>query len=170
MRILRDFFEQPTLEVAEKLLGNYLHFNNHKIMITELEAYVGFDDPASHAARGVSARNQVMFGEAGFSYVYLIYGIYHCFNIVTETEGFPAALLIRGGKSIISPDTDLSGPGKLCRELGINREHNNCDLINSRELFLTYNEEIQGKIIRSPRIGIKKGLDKLWRYNLVDIG
>src|SRR2546430_489923 len=102
-RLPRSFFVRPTLQVAEELLGKLLVFNNQRGLITETEAYIGQDDPACHAARGMTPRTQVMFGPPGFSYVYFIYGMYHCFNVVTEPEGFPAAVLIRGIKLLDEP-------------------------------------------------------------------
>ncbi|EKD64189.1 MAG: 3-methyladenine DNA glycosylase, partial [uncultured bacterium] len=94
MRLSRDFFERNTLDVARELLGKFMVFNGKVGRITEVEAYIGQDDPACHAARGMTPRNRVMFGQGGFSYVYFIYGMYHCLNFVTEREGFPAAVLI----------------------------------------------------------------------------
>jgi hypothetical protein len=95
--LTRDFFHRPTVLVAQELLGKTLVFNGQRGRITETEAYLGqADDPACHAARGKTKRNAVMFGQAGLSYVYFIYGMYYCFNIVTEDEHFGAAVLIRG--------------------------------------------------------------------------
>ncbi|MBX4190313.1 DNA-3-methyladenine glycosylase, partial [Candidatus Parcubacteria bacterium] len=112
----RQFFEQKTLKVARELLGKYLvrRIGNKVIAakITETEAYCGPNDKACHASKGRTSRTEVMFGKAGHAYVYLIYGMYHCLNIVTEKENYPAAVLIRGIGSI-------NGPGKLCRELKI---------------------------------------------------
>ena len=161
-RLTREFFLRDTLIVAQELLGKNLTFQDHQIMITETEAYIGMDDPACHAARGKTPRTTVMFGNAGFSYVYLIYGIYFCLNIVTEKEGFPAAVLIRGG---IDQKTNqlINGPGKLCRALGINKSHNAIDVILHDELYVT--EGKHGLAYQAtPRIGIKVGTDKLWRY------
>ena len=99
MKLARDFYEQPTVQVAQQLLGKYLvrvHPDGVTAgMILETEAYVGLEDKASHASRGQTPRNAVMFGPAGFAYVYLIYGMHHCLNVVTEHEEYPAAVLIR---------------------------------------------------------------------------
>lgn len=89
-KLTRIFFERPTLKVARDLIGKVLVFGNKKAVITESEAYFG-DDPASHGANGKTKRNYPMFGPAGHTYVYLIYGMYHCVNITTEKEGFPAS-------------------------------------------------------------------------------
>ncbi len=109
----RNFYERPTLTVAGELLGKVLKFSNFSGIITEVEAYIGMNDPACHAARGYTNRTSVMFGMPGFSYVYFIYGMYYCLNIVTETEGFPAAVLIRGLKLIEPLEANLGGPGIL---------------------------------------------------------
>src|SRR3990167_6662100 len=109
----QSFFARPTVIVARELLGKYLvRKENQKTkahMITEVEAYTGADDMSSHAAMGPTKRNQAMFGAPGHWYVYLIYGMYHCLNIVTETHGTPAAVLIRGLAGV-------SGPGKVRSE------------------------------------------------------
>lgn len=162
MRLDRNYFENPTLEVAQDLIGKVMVFENFKGIITETEAYIGKDDPACHAARGLTPRTQVMFGPAGFSYVYFIYGMYHCLNFVTEKEGFPAAVLIRGLK-IIDTDIHHNGPGKLCRALGITKEHNNLDLV-LHPTFGVYDEGLQLLFQTTARIGISQGQDKLWRF------
>lgn len=162
-KLKRSFFNQSTLKVAEQLLGKMLVFKNIRGIITETEAYYGFDDPASHAFRGKTPRSAIMFGNPGFSYVYLIYGMYHCLNIVTEEKGFPAAVLIRGLKLIDPPELHLDGPGKLCRQLGITKEHNALDLIKNSEIYVAcINQALS--FSRTPRVGIKVGQDKLWRF------
>jgi DNA-3-methyladenine glycosylase len=158
----RSFFERPTLEVAQDLIGAKLHFQSHSGIITETEAYIGQSDPACQAAKGLTPRTKVMFGPAGFSYIYFIYGMYHCLNLVTETEGFPAAVLIRG---VFTDQNNLhlNGPGKLCKTWGITLDYNNTDLCNNNSFYVTIG--IQPKhIIRNPRIGIKVGTDHLWRF------
>lgn len=163
MRLKRSFFLEPTLKVAKNLLGKTLVIDEKKIIINETEAYVGQDDPACHATRGMTARTAVMFGSAGFSYVYLIYGMYHCLNLVTEKEGFPAAVLIRGGYDIQSGE-NYNGPGKLCRHLGITKHiHNNIDIISATNFYVE-DIGISPKYECTPRIGIKVGTDKLWRF------
>lgn len=176
-RLDQKFFQQPTLKVAKKLLGKKLIFNNLCGIINETEAYIGEDDPACHAAKGKTKRTAVMYGMAGYSYVYMIYGMYYCLNIVTENEGFPAAVLIRGltlpADKIIklnsNKDLILNGPGKLCSYLEINTSHNNINL-NTSKFFYIQDHNINKQIdyIATPRIGIKVGLDKLWRFKIIN--
>lgn len=160
MRLAYNFYNRPVVEVAQDLLGKKLVWGMFEGIITETEAYAGTDDAASHAARGETPRSKIMFGPPGHVYVYLIYGVYYCLNIVTDKPGRPSAVLIRGIKL---PDIHLNGPGKICRYLGINKSHNNLNLVDNAKIYLT-----QGKIARNyiatPRIGIKKAKDSLWRF------
>lgn len=160
----RSFFQNNTVEVAKNLLGKILVFNDYQGIITETEAYRGEDDPASHAFK-FTPRSRIMFGKAGISYVYLIYGMYHCLNIVTETEGVPGAVLIRGIKQLKPHEDLLDGPGKICRRLEINLNQNNIDLIDIPNFYVADAETISD-FVAGPRIGIKKGLDKQWRFLL----
>lgn len=164
-RLSRDFFEQDTVCVAQKLLGKILVFKNFKGIITETEAYRGEDDPASHAHRGPTPRTHVMFEKPGVSYVYLIYGMYHCLNIVTEPEGSPGAVLIRGIHLFNPYSHLLDGPGKLCRHLNLTKEHNRIDMISSDAFYVAdASSPITFQV--TPRIGIQKGREKLWRFVL----
>lgn len=162
-RLPRSFFERPTLEVAQDLLGKIMVFETMEGLITETEAYIGQEDPACHAARGKTPRNEVMFGPAGFSYVYFIYGMYHCLNFVTEDEVFPAAVLIRGLMLIDPTPLHLNGPGKLCRHLGITRAQNEIDLIEN-PLFYLKDSPFSPAYETTSRIGIRHGKDKPWRF------
>jgi len=159
-RLDRSFFLRPTVQVAQDLIGKRLVFQNHSGIITETEAYHQDNDPACHAYRGKTPRNAPMFGFAGYSYVYFIYGMYHCLNIVTEAEGIGAAVLIRG---LATEATLLDGPGKICRHLMITREHNAIDLIAS-DHFYVCDEKLKPDFVATPRIGIRYGTDKLWRF------
>ncbi len=162
-RLKQDFFVRPTLTVAQELLGKILIFGDFTEVITETEAYLGQDDPACHAARGKTPRNAIMFGPGGISYVYFIYGMYHCLNFVTEEEGVPAAVLIRG-LTLLSPSPlSLDGPGKLCRHLGITRAHNALD-VTTHSSFFVENSSFSPNYEATPRIGITKGQEKLWRF------
>ncbi|MBX9785765.1 MAG: DNA-3-methyladenine glycosylase [Alphaproteobacteria bacterium] len=162
-RLSPDFFNRSTLDVAKELLGKILIFGEHAGVITETEAYIGQDDPACHAARGKTGRNAVMFGPSGVSYVYFIYGMYYCLNVVTEEEGRPAAVLIRGLMLLGPPPLFLNGPGKLCRYLGITREHNGIDL-NLNDSFYLKDSTLSPQYEATSRIGISKGQEKLWRF------
>lgn len=163
----RDFYTQPTLEVARQLLGQKLVFQGIEGIITETEAYIGQDDPACHAARGKTPRNAAMFMQGGVSYVYLIYGMYHCLNIVTEQEDFPAAVLIRGITLLDKDNTVLDGPGKLTRHLCITREHNQIDMVEN-PVFYVEATGYSPAYLATPRIGIREGTDKLWRFVVKD--
>ena len=162
-RLPLSFFNRPTITVAQELLGKEIVFKGQTAVITETEAYIGENDPACHAARGKTKRTAVMYGRAGFSYVYLIYGMYYCLNFVTQEEGFPAAVLIRAVRIKGIPDKKLDGPGKLCRFLGITKEYNGVDLLRSDEFFVS-DTGLSLPFIATPRIGISSGQDKEWRF------
>lgn len=161
-RLTRDFFERKPEVVAKELIGKTFVFHGITSLICETEAYGGFDDAASHAFRGLTPRNAPMFGPAGHLYVYFIYGMHHCVNIVTERKGLPSAVLIRG-LQVLNPSHLLDGPGKICRYLGIDRKMNHVDCINNPLIYL---EEIPSSlpIHQSERRGISKNKDKLWRF------
>jgi len=156
----RTFYERDTLIVARELLGQILVHGDKRVRIVETEAYVGSEDLASHAARGRrTARNELMYGEAGHAYVYLIYGMYHCLNLVTEEVGVPAAVLIRAG------DPQARGPGVLCREIGITRAHNGLDLTCSA-LRVEAGQRSE-TIVETTRIGVDyagEWTSKPWRF------
>ena len=179
-KLKKNFFEQPTIIVAQKLLGKILVFNNYQGIITETEAYIGEDDPACHASKGKTKRTEIMYGDAGYSYIYMIYGMYYCLNIVTEKKDFPAAVLIRGvyNLNINNIETkkacsfqEINGPGKLCKQFGINLQHNKINLINSDFFYIakSINKNLSFTHVTTPRIGIKLGLDKLWRFKINQI-
>lgn len=146
--------------------------------IVEIEAYIG-DDPASHAAHGMTDRNKIMFEDGGLSYVYFTYGMHFCFNIVTERKGFPAAFLVRALEPLVGIDvmkklrkTDsiknlTNGPAKLCQAMQIDRKLNGVRL-NSIDFFLADDGFVVNKndIDRSTRIGIKVGTAREWRFFL----
>lgn len=170
----RDFYERNTLEVARDLLGCFLvrEVGDHivRAKIIETEAYIGEDDLACHASKGRTKRTETMYGGAGHAYVYLVYGMYHCLNIVTEKKDFPAAVLIRAVEieNVLIKQTD--GPGKLCRFLGIDRMLNGADMTSGRELWIEREERIPDESVRvCKRIGIdyaKHCKDYLWRFVL----
>jgi len=160
MILTHNFYNRPVVEVAKDLLGKRLAFGSVQGIITETEAYGGSDDEASHAYRGITKRSAIMFGSPGYTYVYMIYGMYYCLNIVAEEEENPGAVLIR---ALMLPQIDLNGPGKVCRYLGITKNHNGIDLIHSDCLFVTHGIPVLGYTATS-RIGINKALDKQWRF------
>jgi DNA-3-methyladenine glycosylase len=174
-RLPRSFFDRPTLQVAQKLLGKILVIGKTSGRINEVEAYIGEGDPACHAARGKTERNKIMYGRAGHLYVYFTYGMYHCANIVTEREDFPAAVLLRS----IEPMTGVSlmekhrgkkehladGPGKLCIALAMDKlSHNGADLCEGGGSYVADDGFRHAKIQKSRRIGISAGKDKWWRF------
>ena len=126
----RSFFQRPTLWVAKNLLGKTIirrwRGKEIRAAICETEAYIGSNDKACHASRGRTARTEVLFWEAGHAYVYLIYGMHYCFNIVTEKENFPSAVLIRG---ICVPGKCIKGPGRVSKFLHINKAFHGKDLV-----------------------------------------
>lgn len=177
-KLARNFYLRPTLTVAEDLLRTAIVYHHPEgvlsARIVEVEAYIGEDDPACHAAVGRTQRNDIMYERGGFSYIYFIYGMYHCFNIVTEKRGFPAAVLVRAvepetGEDIMAanspPKTRLltNGPGKFCRAFGLDRRHNGLDLTGA-ELYLVHRDEYVPDVGISRRIGIRKGMEKRWRF------
>lgn len=177
-KVLRKFYNRPTLTVARELLGKTIVYHQQDEIIAgdivEVEAYIGQDDPACHAASGKTKRNAVMFGDGGFAYVYFIYGMYNCFNVVAEPEDCPAAVLIRGvepvsGIEVIKNNSPekckkyTNGPGKFCRAFGLTREQNGIDLTGEKLYIIDRNKSVNN-IKSSPRIGIKNGRDKLWRF------
>jgi DNA-3-methyladenine glycosylase len=166
-----SFYERDTLIVAEELLGKYLVRQiHHKKMIgkiVEVEAYIGESDPACHAFRGLTPRTKIMYGRAGHAYVYFNYGMYFLLNVVTEREGFPAAVLIRALEPVFGFKGDdphpASGPGKLCRSMQIDKELNGEPLTGKRLWIGELRSDDRPEIKWSSRIGISVGQDKLWR-------
>lgn len=155
----RNFYNCTTLEVAKELLGSFLvrEIDGKEIrgMITEVEAYIGTGDLASHASKGRTLRTELMFGQAGHAYVYLVYGMHHCLNVVTEEKDFPAAVLIR---SVLIDGLEYektNGPGKLCKVLKIDRNLNGADVTIGKDLWIEKGKSLSEKEIKiSPRKGV----------------
>jgi DNA-3-methyladenine glycosylase len=170
--LTRAYFNRPTLTVARSLVGKYLvRVINGRILagkIVEVEAYVGSQDKACHASKGRTQRTDVLFGPGGIAYVYLIYGMYHCLNVVTEREEFPSAVLIRA----IEIDGELiDGPGKLCRALQIDRRLNRADLTTGESLWFEDRgvSVERGDVGAHSRVGVDyagKWAKKPWRFRL----
>lgn len=185
MRLGRGFFARDTLEVARDLLGRRLvrTLEGERLSgrIVEAEAYVGEEDEASHASPGLTKRNASMYGPPGHAYVYLIYGMYFCFNIVAGQEGFPAAVLVRalepvegletmrerrGGRS---DDQLTSGPGRLCEALAIDLRFDGADLCSPEaRLFLEVGEPVlDERVATGPRVNVRGddiAVNVPWRF------
>lgn len=159
----RSFYLNDVVEVAQALIGKILSFQNRSFIITETEAYRGSDDPAAHSFKGKTPRTEVMFGLGGFTYVYFIYGMYHCLNIVTGPIDDASAVLLRGMVSCDDLTQSWNGPGKICRDLGINKSHNNIDLVTS-SIFNLHDAQLKLAYKSLPRVGISKGQERLWRF------
>lgn len=172
-KLTYTFFNRPTKLVAQELLGKVLvHKSEEGVftgMVVETEAYIGPHDLASHASRGKTARNEIMFAKAGSWYIYMIYGCHYCLNIVTEKEGYPAAVLIRAlqplqgidlmkkNRSNQKLESLASGPGKLCQAFGIDKRLNHSSATNKGAFLFVADEGIQipsKSIIRASRIGV----------------
>ncbi|GAA5119181.1 DNA-3-methyladenine glycosylase [Alloalcanivorax gelatiniphagus] len=161
--------EGDPLEVAPRLLGAVLTHGEVSVRLTEVEAYAGPDDPGSHAFRGPTARNAVMFGPPGHLYVYFIYGMHHCVNLVTGAEGSPGAVLLRAGEVVSglevararrpgSSDRDLArGPARLCSALALDLTHNGirADLVAGDQAY---------DVSTGPRVGLRHAADRPWRF------
>jgi DNA-3-methyladenine glycosylase len=175
---------RPALEVAPTLLGSLLRHQTEEgavtVRLTEVEAYAGADDPGSHAYRGPTRRNEVMFGPAGHLYVYFTYGMHHCCNVVVGTPGTASAVLLRAGEVVEglelartrrarSSDRDLArGPARLCTVLGVDGRHNGADL-GSGPLTLQLGEPPAAELVeQGPRVGLRHAADHPWRFWLRD--
>lgn len=157
-KLLRAFYDRETIVVAEGLLGKYLvHISDgvERIgRIAEVEAYLGPHDLASHSSKGLTERTKVMFGPPGHAYVYMIYGIYYCMNVVTEREGQAAAVLLRAVEPVKNVEGRTRGPGLLCRAMQIDRRLNSHDLVSDDFYIAAAPEEKPPVIVKRPRIGV----------------
>jgi DNA-3-methyladenine glycosylase len=174
-RLTRSFFNRSVLEVAPDLIGVTLLFNGVGGRLVEVEAY-HHTEPAAHSFNGPTKRNAIMFGPAGYAYIYRSYGLHWCLNFVCEAKGSAAAVLIRA----IEPTAGLpamrrrrgvtderllcSGPGRLCEALRITALHNGLAL--DQPPFELFARQSEVEIVTGPRIGITKAVDKPWRYGL----
>jgi DNA-3-methyladenine glycosylase len=154
----RSFYDRDTIAVARDLLGKELvHVTpagERRGRIVEVEAYLGTHDLAAHSSKGLTDRTRIMFGPPGYAYVYLIYGMHHCMNVVTEPAGRGAAVLLRALEPLPPLAGPTNGPGLLCRTMGIDRRLNGHDLL-SPDFFITFPDApADFKIIKRPRIGV----------------
>jgi len=164
----------PALEVAPRLLGARLTHAGVTVRITEVEAYAGAADPGSHAYRGLTRRNAVMFGPAGRLYCYFTYGMHVCCNVVTGPEGEASAVLLRAGEVVDgletararrpgSTDRDLArGPARLCRALDIELAHDGSDL-GAGPIRLELDEPVLD-VSTGPRVGLRGAPERPWRF------
>jgi DNA-3-methyladenine glycosylase len=185
-KLNRKFYLHPVVEVAQKLLGKlFVKLEKDALlagMITEVEAYDGINDEASHSFNGETKRNKHMFFEGGFTYVYLSYGVHHCLNVVTGPKDYGAAILIRAmepvsgiqtfslrrfGKTTLNEkefQNLLNGPGKISQAFNLTKNDSGKDLLKD-ELFILGYKKINEKLIESSgRIGISKSVDLPWRF------
>ncbi|EAY57091.1 MAG: DNA-3-methyladenine glycosylase [Leptospirillum sp. Group II 'C75'] len=155
----RPFYDRDTCVVARELLGKLLvrrTENGVRIgRIVEVEAYLGSHDRASHSSRGLTPRTRIMFGPPGFAYVYLIYGMHSCMNVVTEAEGHGAAVLIRAVEPVRNLLGPGNGPGRLCRALEIDRTLNGLDLTGGILTICPGDPGAAGPVVRRPRVGVE---------------
>jgi DNA-3-methyladenine glycosylase len=163
----REFYARDTALVARELLGMHLVHEvdglQRRARIVETEAYVGAHDLASHSSKGITPRTRVMYGPPGHAYVYLIYGMHHCMNVVTEPEGHGSAVLLRAVEPITHVEGNTKGPGLLCKAMGIDRRLNGVDLCSGAfriEKADEAEEEASGfGIVARPRIGVAYAKD-----------
>jgi DNA-3-methyladenine glycosylase len=177
---LAEALARPSLEAAPALLGAVLRHHVPEgvvaVRLTEVEAYAGADDPGSHAFRGPTRRNEVMFGPPGRLYVYFTYGMHHCCNVVVGEPGTASAVLLRAGEVVEgrevararrprSSDRDLArGPARLCQALGIDLSHNGTDL-SEGPLTLEPGPGVpRDRVASGPRVGLREAADHPWRF------
>ena len=182
----RKFYIRPVLAVAKDLLGKVLvKKDGNQVLagrIVEVEAYDGNIDKASHSFSGKTKRNEVMFNEGGYFYVYFTYGAHFCCNVVTGKKDQGAAVLIRAVEPLIGIDEMIknrfdrklksekeiynltSGPGKVCKAFGFNKEHSGLDLTNSKVFIFDQTKLTKNKVGVSKRIGITKSVNLPWRF------
>ena len=164
---------RPILEVAPRLLDAVLRHDGVAVRITEVEAYDGAEDPGSHAFRGPTRRNEVMFGPPGHLYTYFTYGMHHCANVVCGPEGRASAVLLRAGEVVEGvdlarsrrrpgPDRDLArGPARLCQALALDLAHNGMPLAGALELAAPVDP---ARVSIGPRVGLRHAPDHPWRF------
>jgi DNA-3-methyladenine glycosylase len=173
----RSFYERPAIEVARSLLGMILVHQETAGRIVEVEAYLGLEDPAAHASRGLTPRTNVLFGPPGHAYVYFIYGMYECLNLVAEPEGKPGCVLVRALEPLAglelmrrrrpkaaSIEELASGPAKLTMAMGITRRENGADLTRGPLTVRSPRDDSELEIAATPRIGIRHAKDWPLRF------
>lgn len=157
-KLPRSFYDRDTQVVARELLGKFLVHKSGGIerigKIVEVEAYLGEHDLAAHSSKGRTERTKTMFGPPGHAYVYFIYGMHHCMNIVTEREGHASAVLLRAIEPVKNLEGRTCGPGLLCRAMGIDRRMNGHDLLSDDFFVAASANQERISIIKRPRVGV----------------
>ncbi len=157
-KLPRTFYDRDTVMVARELLGKYLVHTAGGVerigRIVETEAYLGPHDRAAHSARGLTERTKIMFGPPGHAYIYLIYGMYYCMNVVTQPEGVASAVLLRAIEPVQNTDGRTQGPGLLCRAMHIDRRLNGHDLLSNDFYIADSGRPADFVIVKRPRIGV----------------
>lgn len=163
-KLSRSFYDRDTLLVAKELLGKHLvHVSGgveHVGRIVEVEAYLGPHDLAAHSSKGLTGRTRIMFGPPGHAYVYFIYGMYYCMNVVTEREGHASAVLLRAIEPVKNIEGRTQGPGLLCRAMGIDKHLNGHDLLSDEFYIATPLNSDSFITVKRPRVGV--GYAKHW--------
>ena len=158
-KLPRSFYDRNTIVVARELLGKFLvHLSDGRERIgriVEVEAYLGPHDLAAHSAKGLTGRTKVMFGPPGHAYVYLIYGMYYCMNVVTEREGHASAVLLRAIEPVQNVEGRNQGPGLLCRAMNIDKRLNAHDLLSDDFYIAAQDNAEPSAIVKGPRIGVE---------------
>ena len=157
-KLAREFYDRDTVLVARDLLGKWLvriSGGTERIgRIVEVEAYLGVQDLAAHSSKGLTARTKVMFGPPGHAYVYLIYGMHYCMNVVTEPEGHASAVLLRAIEPIKNVEGRTQGPGLLCKAMHVDKLLNGHDLL-SEDFFIAHPFEKEHlQVVKRPRVGV----------------
>ena len=157
-KLPRSFYDRDTIVVARELLGKHLVHASREVerigRIVEVEAYLGPHDLAAHSAKGLTERTKVMFGPPGHSYVYLIYGMYYCMNVVTEREGHASAVLLRAIAPVKNVEGRTQGPGLLCKAMHIDKRLNAHDLL-SDDFYIGAPARVEvSEIVERPRVGV----------------
>ena len=157
-KLRRGFYDRDTVVVARELLGKYLVRVTRGVeriaRIVEVEAYLGPQDLAAHSARGLTERTRPMFGPPGHAYVYLIYGMYHCMNVVTERRGHASAVLLRALEPVQNVTARTQGPGLLCKAMQIDKRLNAHDLLGDTFYIAAARSAEPFPVVRRPRIGV----------------
>ena len=157
-KLARSFYDRDTVVVAKELLGKYLIHVSDGVerigRIVEVEAYLGPHDLAAHSAKGLTERTKIMFGPPGHAYVYMIYGMYFCMNVVTEREGHASAVLLRAIEPTKNIEGRTQGPGRLCKTMHIDRKLNGHDLLSDDFYIAAPPESESLVVVRRPRIGV----------------